>query len=154
MFHFIPQVQSGLVKFLLIGKQQNISVLKSVLQEKKVMIVISITQQELKVKDVSTNERQMAANYSGYQFVYFCDFAMNHKDLLIGYIDISKHFGVTRPDYRVFVWDDTKNCYLEYYLQLFQLCYECKIFYGYERGTANQGRWLMAAVNFRNFEIP
>lgn len=116
--------------------------------------VLSITQQGLKVKDISTNEGQMAANYSGYQFVYPGDFAMNHMDLLTGYIDISKHFGVTSPDYRVFVLDDTKNCYPEYYLQLFQLCYKRKIFYGYGRGAANQGRWRMPAVNFRSFEIP
>lgn len=116
--------------------------------------VLSITQQGLKVKDISTNEGQMAANYSGYQFVYPGDFAMNHMDLVTGYIDISKHFGVTSPDYRVFVLDDTKNCYPEYYLQLFQLCYKRRIFYGYGRGAANQGRWRLPAVNFRNFEIP
>lgn len=116
--------------------------------------VLSITQQGLKVKDVFTNEGQMAANYSGYQFVYPGDFAMNHMDLLTGYIDISRHFGVTSPDYRVFVLDDTKNCYPEYYLQLFQLCYKRKIFYGYGRGAANQGRWRMPAVKFRSFEIP
>lgn len=116
--------------------------------------VLSITQQGLKVKDISTNEGQMAANYSGYQFVYPGDFAMNHMDLLTGYIDISKYFGVTSPDYRVFVLDDAENCYPEYYLQLFQLCYKRKIFYGYGRGAANQGRWRMPAVNFRNFEIP
>lgn len=116
--------------------------------------VLSITQQGLKVKDISTNEGQIAANYSGYQFVYPGDFAMNHMDLLTGYIDISRHFGVTSPDYRVFVLDDTKNCYPEYYLQLFQLCYKRKIFYGYGRGAANQGRWRMPAINFRSFEIP
>lgn len=116
--------------------------------------VLSITQQGLKVKDISTNEGQMASNYAGYQFVYPGDFAMNHMDLLTGYIDISKHFGVTSPDYRVFVLDDTENCFPEYYLQLFQLCYKRKIFYGYGRGAANQGRWRMPAVNFRNFEIP
>ena len=79
---------------------------------------------------------------------------MNHMVLVTGYIDISKHFGVTSPDYRVFVLDDTKNCYPEYYLQLFQLCYKRRIFYGYGRGAANQGRWRLPAVNFSNFEIP
>lgn len=116
--------------------------------------VLSITQQGLKVKDISTNEGQMAANYAGYQFVYPGDFAMNHMDLLTGYVDISPYFGVTSPDYRVFVLDDKENCFPEYYLHLFQLCYKRKIFYGYGRGAANQGRWRMPAVNFRNFEIP
>ena len=48
--------------------------------------VISITQQGLKVKDIASNEGQMAANYSKYQFVYPGDYAMNHMDLLTGFI--------------------------------------------------------------------
>lgn len=137
-----------------ISKIANHFTIKKRIAGKEGYDVLSITQQGLKVKDISTNEGQMAANYSGYQFVYPGDFAMNHMDLLTGYVDISKHFGVTSPDYRVFVLDDTKNCYPEYYLQLFQLCYKRKIFYGYGRGAANQGRWRMPAVNFRSFEIP
>lgn len=116
--------------------------------------VLSVTQQGLKIKDISTNEGQMAANYSGYQFVYPGEFAMNHMDLLTGYIDISKYNGVTSPDYRVFGLEDTDNCFAEYYLYLFQLCYKRRIFYGFGRGAANQGRWRLPAVNFRNFVIP
>lgn len=63
--------------------------------------VISITQQGLKVKDIASNEGQMAANYSKYQFVYPGDYAMNHMDLLTGFIGLSDFFGVTSPDYRV-----------------------------------------------------
>ena len=58
--------------------------------------VISITQQGLKVKDIASNEGQMAANYSKYQFVYPGDYAMNHMDLLTGFIGLSDFFGVTR----------------------------------------------------------
>lgn len=116
--------------------------------------ILSITQQGMKIKDISINEGQMAANYSGYQFVYPGDFAMNHMDLLTGYIDISGYFGVTSPDYRVFVLDDIDNCFSEYYLYLFQLCYKRRIFYGFGRGASNQGRWRLPAVSFRNFSIP
>jgi type I restriction enzyme S subunit len=116
--------------------------------------VISITQQGLKVKDISKNEGQMAQNYAKYQFVRPGDFAMNHMDLLTGYVGLSDHFGVTSPDYRVFVLDDEENCVKEYYLLIFQLCYKRKIFYGLGRGAANKGRWRMPAVNFKNFDIP
>lgn len=116
--------------------------------------VISITQQGLKKKNVASNEGQIAANYSHYQFVYPGDFAMNHMDLLTGYIGIADMFGVTSPDYRVFTLEDTDNCDPEYYLYIFQLGYKRKIFYGLGKGAASKGRWRMPAINFNNFGIP
>lgn len=116
--------------------------------------VLSITQQGLKVKDISSNEGQMAANYSKYQFVYPGDYAMNHMDLLTGFIGLSDHFGVTSPDYRVFSAVDDKRTDLKYFLYVFQLGYKRKIFYGLGRGAANKGRWRMPAMNFKNYDIP
>jgi len=64
--------------------------------------VLSITQQGIKVKDIESGDGQLSMDYSKYQFVEFGDFAMNHMDLLTGYVDISPVLGVTSPDYRVF----------------------------------------------------
>ena len=116
--------------------------------------VISITQQGLKVKDIASNEGQMAANYSKYQFVYPGDYAMNHMDLLTGFIGLSEFFGVTSPDYRVFSAIDVERTDLKYFLYVFQLGYKRKIFYGLGRGAANKGRWRMPAINFKNYDIP
>ena len=116
--------------------------------------VLSITQQGLKIKDIASNEGQMAKSYAGYQFVYPGDFAMNHMDLLTGYIGLSDCFGVTSPDYRVFTLTDTNNCLPEYYLYVFQLGYKRKIFYGLGHGAANKGRWRLPADNFKNYDIP
>lgn len=116
--------------------------------------VISITQQGLKVKDIASNEGQMAANYSKYQFVYPGDYAMNHMDLLTGFIGLSDFFGVTSPDYRVFSASDVERTDLKYFLYVFQLGYKRKIFYGLGRGAANKGRWRMPAINFKNYDIP
>lgn len=96
----------------------------------------------------------MAANYSKYQFVYPGDFAMNHMDLLTGYIGLSEYSGVTSPDYRVFSAKDVNRTNLMYFLYVFQLGYKRKIFYGLGRGAANKGRWRMPAVNFENYDIP
>lgn len=116
--------------------------------------VISITQQGLKIKDISTNEGQMAASYANYQFIYPGEYAMNHMDLLTGYMGLSDMFGVTSPDYRVFALTDTENCDPNYYLYVFQLGYKRKIFYGLGKGAANKGRWRMPAMNFKNYDIP
>ena len=116
--------------------------------------VISITQKGLKIKDVSSNEGQMAASYAKYQFVYPGEYAMNHMDLLTGFIGLSEVFGVTSPDYRVFALNDPESCDPLYFLYIFQLCYKRKIFYGLGKGAATKGRWRMPADNFKNFMIP
>jgi type I restriction enzyme S subunit len=57
--------------------------------------VLSITQQGLKVKDTESNDGQISSDYSKYQLVERGDFAMNHMDLLTGYVDIARSSGVT-----------------------------------------------------------
>lgn len=115
--------------------------------------VLSITQKGIKVKDIDSGEGQLAMDYSKYQLVFKGDFAMNHMDLLTGYIDISKFDGVTSPDYRVFTLEDT-NCIPNYYLRLFQMCYHEKIFYAFGQGVSQLGRWRFPAENFNNFFVP
>lgn len=115
--------------------------------------VLSITQSGIKPKDLSKNEGQIAANYSQYQLLAPGDFAMNHMDLLTGWVDISKYSGVTSPDYRVFVLDDTEKNDSSYYLYLMQMCYFNRIFYGLGQGVSGMGRWRLQADKFLNFPV-
>ena len=115
--------------------------------------VLAITQQGIKIKDITRNEGQIAANYSGYQIVNPSEFAMNHMDLLTGYIDISKFYGVTSPDYRVFA-NVSEEANSKYYLYVFQLCYKLRIFFGLGQGVANKGRWRLPAKQLNTFNLP
>lgn len=115
--------------------------------------VLSITQKGIKPKDLSKNEGQLAENYSNYQLVHIGDFAMNHMDLLTGWVDISKYEGVTSPDYRVFSLIDKDNYCSQYYLYLMQMCYTNRIFYGLGQGVSGLGRWRLQADKFLNFSI-
>ena len=115
--------------------------------------VLSFTQQGIKKKDISSNEGQMAQSYANYQFVYPGDFAMNHMDLLTGYIDISKQFGVTSPDYRVCTLSDSEHCFAPFYLRVFQIGYKRRIFYKFGKGAANQGRWRLPITAFYDYAI-
>lgn len=115
--------------------------------------VLSITQRGIQPKDLSKNEGQIAANYSQYQLLAPGDFAMNHMDLLTGWVDISKYSGVTSPDYRVFVLDDTEKTDSSYYLYLMQMCYFNRIFYGLGQGVSGMGRWRLQADKFLNFPV-
>lgn len=114
--------------------------------------VLSITQRGITPKNIESNEGQLAADYSKYQLVEPGDFAMNHMDLLTGWVDISKYDGVTSPDYRVFVLDDEASN-KEYYLYMMQMCYFNRIFYGLGQGVSGMGRWRLQADKFLNFYI-
>lgn len=116
--------------------------------------ILSITQQGIKVKDIESNEGQNSQDYSKYQIVDIGDFAMNHMDLLTGFVDISKYFGVTSPDYRVFTLTDTENNDPQYFLQILQMCYLQKIFYPFGQGASQFGRWRLPTDAFRNFWYP
>lgn len=115
--------------------------------------VLSITQTGIKPKDLSSNEGQNASSYAHYQIVNVGDFAMNHMDLLTGWIDISKYEGVTSPDYRVFTLNDKKMS-ADYFLRVFQYYYTNRVFFGFGQGVATLGRWRLPAINFKKIDVP
>lgn len=115
--------------------------------------VLSITQKGIKVKDIESGDGQLSMDYSKYQIVHEGDFAMNHMDLLTGFIDISKYEGVTSPDYRVFTLED-KNSFPEYYLYFLQMSYLNKLFFPFGQGAAHIGRWRLPTEAFNEFLAP
>lgn len=115
--------------------------------------VLSITQRGIKIKDTTSNEGQNAASYAHYQIVNVGDFAMNHMDLLTGWVDISQYEGVTSPDYRVFTLSDNTQI-PEYFLRVFQMYYSNRVFYAFGQGAANLGRWRLPRDNFVKIAIP
>ena len=116
--------------------------------------VLSITQKGIRVKDTESNDGQLSMDYSKYQLVEIGDFAMNHMDLLTGYVDLSPIIGVTSPDYRVFTIKDAKSCHPKFFLCLLQNGYLNKIFYPYGQGSSQLGRWRMPTEQFKDFSYP
>ena len=118
------------------------------------LTVLSITQNGIVPKNIESNEGQIAESYENYQIVEPGDFAMNHMDLLTGWVDVSKYSGVTSPDYRVFTLDDQENNDYRYFKYMMQMFYFNKIFYGLGAGISTKGRWRLQAPIFKNFKIP
>jgi type I restriction enzyme S subunit len=116
--------------------------------------VLSITQRGIKVKDIESNDGQLSMDYSKYQIVHPGDFAMNHMDLLTGFVDISPYAGVTSPDYRVFAVRDGVQCEPRYFLYLLQNAYRQKIFYAFGQGASEFGRWRFPTDQFNDFRFP
>jgi len=116
--------------------------------------VLSITNRGLKIRDIESNEGQLAESYANYQVVNVNDFAMNSMDLLTGWVDCSPFEGVTSPDYRVFRFFPNKQQCHNYYKYLFQMCYKSRIFYRLGQGVSNLGRWRLQADQFLNMKLP
>lgn len=115
--------------------------------------VLSITQKGIKIKDTESGDGQLSMDYSKYQIVEKGDFAMNHMDLITGFVDISKFEGVTSPDYRVFALSE-KNAVPEYYLYYLQMGYLNRIFFPFGQGAATIGRWRLPTEAFNEFPAP
>lgn len=115
--------------------------------------VLSITQKGIKVKDIESGDGQLSMDYSKYQLVYKGDYAMNHMDLLTGFVDISKYDGVTSPDYRVFTLEE-ENAIPEYFLAFLQMGYINKLFFPFGQGAAQIGRWRLPTEAFNEFLAP
>lgn len=116
--------------------------------------VLSITQRGIRVRDTESNDGQLAASYANYQIVEPGDFAMNHMDLLTGWVDRSRQLGVTSPDYRVFALRDENRMCPTFALYLFQNGYTQKVFFAFGQGSSHLGRWRLPTDAFLNFIAP
>lgn len=116
--------------------------------------VLSITQRGIRIRDIESNDGQLSMDYSKYQIVQPGDYAMNHMDLLTGFVDISPYAGVTSPDYRVFVAREGTQCDPRYLLSLLQNGFRQRVFYAYGQGASEIGRWRLSTDQFNDFRFP
>lgn len=116
--------------------------------------VLAVTQRGLRIKDIDGNEGQLSMDYSKYQLVEVGDFAMNHMDLLTGYVDMASCEGVTSPDYRVFAVRDTSTVDPAFMLRALQNGYHMRLFFPFGQGSSHLGRWRLPTDEFKEFSWP
>jgi len=126
----------------------------------KVPVVLSLTQQGIVVRDISTNEGQIAADYSDSAYVSKGDFVLNPMDLRSGSVAISKFDGVTSNAYYIFrVRDELSSQihpkFYEYYLWS---NYKNDAFYSHGSGVGRPegsgGRWTLGRETLEGFPVP
>lgn len=115
--------------------------------------VLSITQRGIQIKDTESNDGQLSMDYSKYQTVEVGDFAMNHMDLITGFIDIARFPGVTSPDYRVFRLRESSAADSRYFLAVFQDAYRRRLFFPFGQGSSQLGRWRLPTDAFKEYPI-
>lgn len=113
--------------------------------------ILSLTLQGIKIRDITTNEGQIASSYDNYTKVYKNDIVMNPMDLISGFVDCSPVEGVISPAY--YTLKPNKDIDPEYYKYYLQKHYYEKIFFPFAEGVSVDHRWTLKKEDFLNFSI-
>lgn len=118
--------------------------------------VLSLTQRGIKIRDIESNEGQLAKSYEGYNTVkkgYIC---LNPMDLESGAASKSNYNGVISNAYFT-IRPKGLDINSDFYSKYFNLHYKKKIFYGFGKGVGRPegsgGRWILNRETFINFPI-
>lgn len=113
--------------------------------------ILSLTLQGIKIRDISTNEGQIASSYDNYTKVYKGDIVLNPMDLISGFVDCSPVEGVISPAY--YTLKPNKDINPEYYKYYLQKHYYEKIFFPFAEGVSVDHRWTLKKEDFLNFSL-
>lgn len=118
--------------------------------------VLSLTQKGIKVRNIESNEGQLAKSYEGYNTIkkgYIC---LNPMDLESGAAAKSEYEGVISNAYFT-IKPKFEDINTDFYSKYFNLHYKKKIFYGFGKGVGRPegsgGRWTLNRETFINFPI-
>lgn len=114
--------------------------------------VLSLARDGIKVRDISTNEGQLAADYTNYNPVEPGDLLLNPMDLYSGdNCNISKISGVISPAY---VNLKTINGNIpEFYNYYFKTQYWTMAFFAHGKGVSFENRWTLTNETLRNYPV-
>ena len=111
--------------------------------------VLSLARSGVKVRDISTNEGQLAESYDNYHRVYFGDLMLNPMDLVSGAnCSMSEVEGVISPAYINLA--KKEECNPKYYDYFFKNQYWVNAMFIHGKGVSFDNRWTMNAEMFKN----
>lgn len=114
--------------------------------------VLSLARTGIKVRDISNNEGQLAADYSNYNPVDVDDLLLNPMDLISGdNCNISRVKGVISPAYVNLRFK--KNISPEFYNFYFKYQYWSKAFFAHGKGVSFENRWTLNNDTLEGFPI-
>lgn len=115
--------------------------------------VLKLARDAVKVRDISTNEGQIAASYDDYNPVFPGDFLLNPMDLYSGAnCNVSEVEGVISPAYiNLRKTRELNPKYFDYY---FKVQYWTMAMFAHGKGVSFDNRWTLNAEGMKNYEIP
>lgn len=136
-----------------IGKVKQFFSISKELSCKNNPTILSLARSYVKIRDISSNEGQLAANYSNYNSVKPGDLLLNPMDLYSGAnCNVSNLEGVISPAYsnlRAKTQLDPK--FYDFY---FKTQYWTMAMFAHGKGVSYDNRWTLNANTLLNYEIP
>ena len=136
-----------------IGKVKQCFSISKELSYKNNPTILSLARSSVKIRDISSNEGQLAANYSNYNSVKPGDLLLNPMDLYSGAnCNVSNLEGVISPAYsnlRAKTQLDPK--FYDFY---FKTQYWTMAMFAHGKGVSYDNRWTLNADTLLNYEIP
>lgn len=116
-------------------------------------VVLSLTRDAVKVRDISNNEGQLAESYRDYNPVEVGDFILNVMDLYSGAnCNVSNVEGVISPAYANLKYREGINPY--YYDYFFKVQYWTMAMFAHGKGVSFDHRWTLNKTDLLKYEIP
>jgi len=115
--------------------------------------VLSLSRDSVKIRDISTNEGQLANSYFDYNPVQIGDFLLNPMDLYSGAnCNVSNVEGVISPAYaNLRVKNDDIPRYFDYY---FKTQYWKMALFAHGKGVSFDNRWTLNNETLMNYYVP
>ena len=115
--------------------------------------VLSLARDGVKIRDISTNEGQLAESYDNYHKVYKDDLMINPMDLISGAnCSLSEVEGVISPAYINLA--KKENIYPKYYDYFFKYQYWIKAMFVHGKGVSFDNRWTMNWETMAGYRLP
>ncbi|MGN1311870.1 MAG: restriction endonuclease subunit S [Bacilli bacterium] len=115
--------------------------------------VLSLARDGVKVRDISTNEGQLAESYDNYHKVYKDDLMINPMDLISGAnCSLSEVEGVISPAYINLA--KKSDIYPKYYDYFFKYQYWINAMFIHGKGVSFDNRWTMNWETMANYKVP
>ena len=136
-----------------IQKVKNAFVRKKEEAHQEEPVVLSLARSGVKVRDISTNEGQLAESYYNYNLVEKGDLLINPMDLYSGAnCSISNVEGVISPAYiNLRAISGYNPRYYDYY---FKTQYWSMAFFAHGKGVSFDNRWTLSFADLNNYLIP
>lgn len=116
-------------------------------------VILSLARDGVRIRDISTNEGQLAASYYDYNPVRKNDLLLNPMDLVSGAnCTLSDKEGVISPAYVNL--RNKKGFYSKYYDYFFKIQYWTKNFFACGKGVSFDNRWTLNNDSLMNYKVP
>lgn len=136
-----------------VAKVKDAFIRKNVKANQENPVVLSLARSGIKIRDISNNEGQLAADYTNYNPVDIDDLLLNPMDLISGdNCNISKVVGVISPAYYNLRYK--KGTDPEFYNLYFKNLYWRNVFFAHGKGVSYENRWTLNYETLSQMKIP